>query len=82
MYFILSKAKDKNLNIACTLKPFDSTVLPIRLSGCEMWGFENNDIIESVCVCVCVCVCVLCARCYPLKQPVFHDWFNKGRGMC
>ena len=40
MDFVLSKAKDSNLSTECTLKLFDSIVLPIMLYGCEIWGHE------------------------------------------
>ena len=30
------------------LKLFDSCVAPILLYGCEVWGYENTDIIEKV----------------------------------
>ena len=30
------------------LKLFDSCVAPILLCGCEVWGYENTDIIEQV----------------------------------
>ena len=48
MYFVLAKAKDHHLSIECKLKMFDSMVLPIMLYGCEVWGYENNDIYNSI----------------------------------
>jgi hypothetical protein len=48
MYFVLSKSKDNNFSVECKLKLFDSMVLPILLYGCEIWGYENTDIIESI----------------------------------
>jgi hypothetical protein len=48
MYFLLSKSKDHYLSVECKLKMFDSMVLPILLYGCEIWGYENNDICNSV----------------------------------
>ena len=30
------------------LKLFDSCVAPILLYGCDVWGYENTDIIEKV----------------------------------
>ena len=43
-----SKPKDHNLPLDCKLKLFYSIVLPILLYGCEIWGYENIDIIENV----------------------------------
>jgi hypothetical protein len=48
MYFVLAKAKDHQLSVECKLKMFDSMILPILLYGCEIWGYENNDIYNSV----------------------------------
>ena len=30
------------------LELFDKSVVPILLYGCEVWGFENIDIIERI----------------------------------
>ena len=48
MYFVLSKSKDNNFSVECDLKLFDSMVLTILLYGCEIWVYENTDIIESI----------------------------------
>ena len=48
IYFVLSKAKEHSLPLDCKLKLFDSMVLPILLYGCEIWGYENLDIIENI----------------------------------
>ena len=48
MYFVLSKSKENNLSVECTLKRFDCMVLPIHLYGCEIWGYEHSDIIENI----------------------------------
>ena len=48
MYFVLAKTKDRHLSIERKFKLFDSMVLPILLYGCEIWGYENNDIYNSV----------------------------------
>ena len=37
-----------DLPIDLQIKPFDNTVLPILLYACEVWGFENTEIIERV----------------------------------
>ena len=48
MYFVLSKSKDKNISVECKLKISDSMVPQILLNGCEIWGYENIDIIENI----------------------------------
>ena len=37
-----------NLPLDLQLEIFDHTVVPILLYGCEVWGFENTDIIERL----------------------------------
>ena len=39
-----------NLNIPIDLQLylFDHTILPFALYGCEIWGFENSQIIENI----------------------------------
>ena len=44
MYFILSKSKEYNQSVECSLK----LVVPILLYGCEIWRYENIDIIENI----------------------------------
>ena len=51
MYFVLSKSKDNNFSVECKLKLFDSLVLPVVLYGCEIWGYENINIIEIYFTC-------------------------------
>ena len=48
MNFILPQIKHNNLSIECTLKLSDSMVLPILLYGCEIWKFENIEIIHTI----------------------------------
>ena len=48
MFLLKSRISNLNLPIDCQLKPFDQTILPILLYGCEIWGLENCSIIESV----------------------------------
>ena len=48
MYAIIRKTRELNLSIDCQLDMFDKMVVPILLYGCELWGFENLDIIERL----------------------------------
>ena len=48
MYYILSQGRKLHLSVACHLKLFDAMVVPILLYGCEIWGFENLSVIESI----------------------------------
>jgi hypothetical protein len=32
------------------LELFDTMVLPVVMYGCEVWGFEKNNILESFCL--------------------------------
>ena len=50
MYSILRKSRKLNLPIDIQLELFDTMVVPVLLYGCEVWGFNNNDIFESFCV--------------------------------
>ena len=36
------------LSIKCLLDLFDKMIKPILLSGCEVWGFSYNDILEKI----------------------------------
>ena len=48
MYSLLSKSRSLNLPIDIQIDLFDKLVVPILLSGCEMYGFENIEIIERL----------------------------------
>ena len=48
MYSMLKKCRSLGLPIDLQLKMFDTMVTPILLYGCEIWGFENNNAIESL----------------------------------
>ena len=48
MFALLSKGRVLNLPVDVMLELFDKTVLPIMLYGCEIWGFGNNNILETV----------------------------------
>ena len=48
MYEVLRKGRIHNLSIKCHVDLFDLLVKPILLYGCEIWGYENLDILERV----------------------------------
>ena len=45
---LIQKGRRLKLPTDIMLKLFDSCVAPILLYGCEVWGYENTDIIEKV----------------------------------
>lgn len=48
MYLLFTKINNSDLPIDLILKLFDHTVLPILTYGCEVFGYENIDILERV----------------------------------
>ena len=48
MYSLIQKGRRLNLPTDIMLKLFESCVEPILLYGCEVWGYENVDILEKV----------------------------------
>ena len=48
MYSLIQKGRRLKLPTDIMLKLFDSCVASILLYGCEVWGYENTDIIEKV----------------------------------
>ena len=48
MYLLFVRINNLNLPLDLQLKLFDNTVLPILTCACEIWGYENNDMIERV----------------------------------
>ena len=48
MYALFSRSRKLNLPIDIQIHLFDILVVPILLYGCEIWGFENNDIVEKL----------------------------------
>ena len=48
IYSLIQKGRRLNLPTDIMLKLFDSCVEPILLYGCEVWGYENVDILEKV----------------------------------
>ena len=45
---LLQKCRKLDLAIDIQLQLFDSLILPIRLYGCEAWGFKNIDLVERL----------------------------------
>ena len=48
MYGVIRKIRQFNLPVECQLDLFDKVVMPVLLYGCEVWGFENIEIIERI----------------------------------
>ena len=48
MFYLISKARRLDLPIDIQLQLFDSTVLPILLYGCEIWGYSNVSVLENL----------------------------------
>ena len=48
MHLLFVRINNLNLPIDFQLKLFDNTVLPILTYACEVWGYEDNKIIERV----------------------------------
>ena len=48
MFSVLKSSRELELPIDLQLELFDSLVLPILLYGCEIWGFENIEILEKL----------------------------------
>ena len=46
MFALISKTRRHNLPIDMQLQLYDSTVLPIMLYGCEIWGNSNIDTLK------------------------------------
>ena len=48
MFALLRRNRKLNLPLDIQLELFDSLVLPILTYGCEVWGFENTNLIEKL----------------------------------
>ena len=48
MYLLFMRIHNLELPLDMQLKLFDNTVLPILTYSCEIWGYENNEIIERI----------------------------------
>ena len=48
MHLLYTRIYNLNLPIDLQLKLFDQTILPILTYSCEIWGYENTDILERI----------------------------------
>ena len=48
MYLLFVRINNLNLPLDLQLKIFDNKVLPILTYGCEIWVYENNDMVERL----------------------------------
>lgn len=48
MYGVIKKIRQFNLPVDCQFDLFDKIVVPVLLYGCEIWGYENIEVIERV----------------------------------
>jgi hypothetical protein len=48
MFSLLKRARNVNLPLDTLIAAFDVMVTPILLYGCEIWGYENIEILEQV----------------------------------
>ena len=48
MHLLYKRIRNLNLPVDLQLLLFDQTILPIALYACEVWGFENIQLIEKL----------------------------------
>ena len=48
MHVLFKRICNLDIPIDLQLYLFDHVILPIALNGCEIWGFENSQIIENL----------------------------------
>ena len=48
MFSLLKKIRRLYLPIDLQLQMFDAMISPILLYGCEVWGYSNNNTVESL----------------------------------
>ncbi|MCU7801540.1 MAG: hypothetical protein KZQ70_15755, partial [gamma proteobacterium symbiont of Lucinoma myriamae] len=48
MHLLFKRIRNLHLPIDLQLHLFDHTIIPIALYGCEVWGYENTQIIENL----------------------------------
>ncbi|MEW8548196.1 MAG: reverse transcriptase family protein, partial [Candidatus Thiodiazotropha sp.] len=48
MIFLMTRINNLDIPLDLQLKTFDYTVAPILTYACEIWGFENTELIEKV----------------------------------
>ena len=48
MYGVIRKIRQFNLPISCQFDLFDKVLLPVLIYGCEVWGYENLQVVERI----------------------------------
>ena len=48
IFVLMQIARNQKLPIGIVLELYQSMILPILLYGCEIWGYENNGILEKL----------------------------------
>ena len=48
MHVLFKRIRNLNISIDLQLHLLDYVILPIALYGCEIWGFENSQIVENL----------------------------------
>jgi hypothetical protein len=48
MHILYTRIANLDLPVDLQLKLFDQTIVPILTYNCEVWGFENLELIEKV----------------------------------
>ena len=48
LYCLYRKLRNISIQIDLQLKLFDSLILPILTYGCEVWDYENTDLLEKL----------------------------------
>ena len=65
MFYVLRKARKVSLPIDILLQLFDAMVAPILLYGAEVWGYEKNDIAETLHLEFCKYINMKVKKCTP-----------------
>ena len=68
---LIQKGRRLKLLTDIMLKLFDSCVAPILLYGCEVWGYENTDIIEKVHTKF--CKFIFCVSTFSHNMPIYGE---------
>ena len=48
VFALLSKGRKLHLPIDIMIDLFEKCIIPILLYGCEVWGYENSKVLETV----------------------------------
>ena len=48
LYCLYRKLRNISIPIDLQLKLFDTLILPIITYGCEVWGYENTNLLEKL----------------------------------